>query len=429
MLVWITAHSNTLLDFLMPLLLGLSEPQCRHALNVVEALLVCGALKHKTLAALTRVLGLPHADQYACADFFRASPWDYAPVRWAVTLFLLRTVAAIQQKTGWRLLFISVDDALAQKDIATEELEAVDWHHDHVTQRRQKGQNTKGSKYVCLHLQLGPVQFTLNWRVYLKRKQVKRLNSERRKQGLDPLQYAKLSTLVMDMLTEIVPHLPTGCRVYVLFDAWYDGHELEAFIRSHGWHWICATRYNRVVNDRSVSLWWSHLGHQRIARVHVRSATRSRTYLTRHVVGRLRRYPDPVVAIISKRDRRDTTPAYFLCSDTTLSVQTILKYYGYRWQTEVDNWYLKERFGLADYRLHSLEAILRWHTLVFATYAFTQYRRAVPLLTNPKATLPDLSEVLTEHQTWHTRQTVSYIAALAREGKSDAEIAALLMPA
>ena len=69
----------------------------------------------------------------------------------------------------------------------------------------------------------------------------------------------------------------------------------------------------------------------------------------------VRRYPEPVVAIISKRARRDRHPAYFLCSDTTLSIGMILKYYGYRWQAEVDNWYLKECFGLADYR----RAILR----------------------------------------------------------------------
>ena len=146
------------------------------------------------------------------------------------------------------------------------------------------------------------------------------------------------------------------------------------------------------------------------------------------MVGRLRRYPEPVVAIISKRARRDVHPAYFLCSDTTLSVRTILKYYGCRWQAEVDNWYLKERFGLADYRLQSYEAILRWHTLVFAAYAFVQYRRVRPLLTNPKATLTELPEVLAAHQHEHLRQTVCYIAALARRGLSDAKILADLVP-
>jgi hypothetical protein len=242
------------------------------------------------------------------------------------------------------------------------------------------------------------------------------------------LTYRKLPTLVQDMLDEIAPHLPPACKVYVLFDAWYDGRCLQRFIHAHGWHWICSTRSNRVVNDRQLCQWWNHLGHQRIEHVSVRSTKRSHTYLTRHVVGRLRHYPDPVVAIISKRDRRDHSPAYFLCSDPSLSVRTILKYYGYRWQTEVDNWYLKERFGLADYRLHSLEAILRWHTLVFAAYAFVQYQRVLPLLTNPHATLPELPDVLADFQAWHAHQTVSYIAALARQGKNDAEILAVLMP-
>ena len=171
MLTWIVAHSETLCNFLKPLLIGFSEAQERHALNFIEALLVCPA-KHKTLAALTRLLRLDHTDEYALADFFRVSPWEAGPVQRAVTGFLLRIVAQIQVKTDWRLLFLSVDDALCRKDVATHALEAVGLHYDHVTQRRQKGQYTNGSRYVSLHLQFGPVQFTLAWRLYLKRAQV-----------------------------------------------------------------------------------------------------------------------------------------------------------------------------------------------------------------------------------------------------------------
>jgi hypothetical protein len=180
------------------------------------------------------------------------------------------------------------------------------------------------------------------------------------------LTFQKLPTLVIQMLDEIAPHLPKGCRIFVLFDTWYDNQHVQKKIRSFGWHWICGTRSNRNVSERPLSHWWSHLNHQRITRVVVRSATRRHTYSTRQLVGPLRHYPDPVVAIISKRKQRDTSPAYFLCSDTRLSVHTILKYYGYRWQAEVDNWFLKERVGLADYRVQSVEAISRWHTLVFA---------------------------------------------------------------
>jgi hypothetical protein len=421
MLTWIVAHSDAVCNFFLPLLIGFSPAQQRHALNVIEALLVC-PFKHKTLAGLTRLLGLPHADEFALADFFRVSPWDSQPIQQALPRLLLRTVCTIQQRTGWRLLFLSVDDALCPKDVATQALDAVSFHYDHVQPRRQSGKFTNASCYVMLHLQLGPVQFTLSWRLYLKRKQVQKLKRQRAGQGLPQLTYRKMSALVEEMLTEIAPQLPQGCHVYVLFDAWYDNHHLLKFIRRQGWHWICATRSNRVLSERPVRQWWGHLNHQRIERVSVHSATRSHTYATRHVVGRLRRYPDLVVAIISKRERRDLHPAYFLCSDVTLSVRCMLKYYGYRWQTEVDNRYLKERFGLADYRVHSIEAIQHWHVLVFAAYAFVQYQRALPLLKDPHATLQPLSDVLAAHQHGHVRQTVCQLAALVREGKSDAEL-------
>jgi hypothetical protein len=100
-------------------------------------------------------------------------------VQQAVMLFLLQTMAQIQRLTGWRLLFLSIDDALAPKDVATTALEAVTFHHDHVEQRRQKKHYTNASRYVTLHLQLGSAQFTLAWRLYLSRKQVQRLNRAR----------------------------------------------------------------------------------------------------------------------------------------------------------------------------------------------------------------------------------------------------------
>ena len=95
--LWIVAHSDALCNFLLPLLAELTGPQQRHALNVVAALLVCTRLKHRTLAALTRVLRVPHADQFACADFFRCSAWSAAQVQQALMRFLLQTVAAFNK--------------------------------------------------------------------------------------------------------------------------------------------------------------------------------------------------------------------------------------------------------------------------------------------------------------------------------------------
>ena len=424
---WIVAHSDTLCNFIGSLALGLSASQMRHVLNCIEALLVCPA-KHKTLAALTRLLRLPHADEYALADFFRVSPWQAATVRTAVLRFLLAFATQVQRATRQRLVFISVDDSLCRKHARTRALEAVGWHHDHNKARRQLGHCTNASCYVTLHLQLGPVQLPLNWRLYLKRSQVKLLNRQRRGSDRPRLAYCGLAALVMEMLDEVAPHLPASCRVYILFDAWYDNHKLQQFIRAHGWHWLCASRSNRRVGDFQLGQWWSHLGQQRCERIPLRLASRSHIYLTRHTVGRLRRYPGDVVALISKRARRDTQPAYFLCSDTALSVRCIVKYYAYRWQAEVDNWFLKERLGLADFRLRPVEAIANWHALVFAAYAFVAYRRALPLLEQPMTALAPLAEVLANHRQFHARQTVVQIASLVRAGYSDAQLLAELFP-
>lgn len=424
---WIVAHSETLCNFLIPLLAGFSEAQLAHALNVIEGLLVCPA-KHKTLAALTRLLWRAHADEYALADFFRRSPWSGVAVQQAVTRFLLGFVTQVQAATGWRLLFLSLDDSLCRKDLETHALQAVSLHHDHVQQRRQVGHFTNSSRFVSLHLQLGPIQLPLIWRVYLKRSQVVALNRARRGTGQPRLPFVSLPDLAQAMLAEIAPQLPAKARVYVLFDHWYDGRPLQKFIRAHGWHFICAAHANRRLGDFGLSEWWHHLGHQRCERFTLRAATRSHTYRTRHTVGPLRGQPGDVLAIISKRDRRKATPVYFLCSDVHLSVPTALKYYNHRWQAEIDNWWLKERFGLADYRLHALEAILNWHALVFAAYGFIQYRRALPLLQDPQAALASTAETLAEHQRWHTRQTVAAIAKLARAGQTDDQIFDQLWP-
>lgn len=424
---WIVAHSESLCNFLIPVLLNFSAAQQRHVLNVIEALLVC-SVKHKTLSALTRVLQVEHADQFALADFFRVSPWSAIAVRQALTQAVLKLIVTLQVRTGWRLLFLRLDDSLCPKDVATHALEAVSFHYDHVQQRRQKSSYTNASRYVTLGLQLGPLHFILTWRLYLKRSQVQQLNRARRCQPQTLLLYYPLRVLVEQMLDEVAPQLPTGCSVYVLFDAWYGSHQLFKFIRAHGWLWICAAKSNRRLSAYRLDQWWFHLGHQPLERVTTRSTKGSHTYLTRHLVGRLPRYPDPVIALISKRHRRDTHAAYFLCSNTHLSVRCIVKYYGYRWPTEVDNWFLKERLGLADYRLQSLEAILHWHTLVFAAFMFLQAQRVAPTARRAKAPLPTLSEVLAEHQHAHAERTIRHIAHLVRAGISDDELIAQLLP-
>lgn len=93
----IIQHFEPLCAFLLPLIATLSEPQQRHALNVVGALLVC-THKHKCLTTLTAMLRLPHADHFALADFFGQSTWDPLEVRRAVLRTQMATLAQVLQQ-------------------------------------------------------------------------------------------------------------------------------------------------------------------------------------------------------------------------------------------------------------------------------------------------------------------------------------------
>lgn len=423
-------HFEPLCVFLMPLMAVMSEPQQRHVLNVVGALLVC-ASKHKCLTTLTAMLRVRHADHFALADFFRHSPWCPLDVHRAVLIRQMATVARVLRQAGENTpIYLAVDDSLAVKDAGTEALEAVSWHHDHVKPRAQlrvKGSDySKAARFVTVTLVLHGLSFSLTWRLYLSRKQVKRLN--RTRAAHDRLSYVKLIELVKAMLDEIAPHLPTAARVVVLFDSWYASAELMNAIRARGWHFICAVKSNRTVSGSSVSTYWRTLSRQRITRVKTTSTKGSQTYHTRVITGRLRGVPHDVVAVISKRHPRKPQTACFVCSDLRLRAQGILRGYAHRWPCETDNFLLKERLGLADFRLHTVEAVQRWFCLVFAAYAFVRSRIAETWLAHPK--LPKLSfhDLIAQQQRWHLEHLVAFVADRARAGWSNQQLIDHLLP-
>lgn len=424
----IIEYFQPLCVFLMPVIEQLSRPQQRHMLNLISALLVC-TCKHKTLATLTRLLRVEHADQYAAADFFRVSDWDETIVSSKVLVAMMKAVAAVQAKTGWRLIFLSTDDSLCCKDIGTDALEAVAFQHDHVKQRQQWKEYTKAACVVTLVLHMGPFSLPVAHRLYLKQKQVRRLNRSR-DDGLR-LMFVSKPDLARQMLEQIYPYLPKGSQVWVLFDSWYASNELLKWIRSCGWHFVCAVKSNRKVGRYQVSQWWTHLGHQSVVTIKPRQTPGSPTYLTRRAVGKLPRYGHEVVAILSKRHRKAKGLAYFICSDVRLTTHTIMKYYAHRWDCEIDNRFLKQQLGLADFRLHSVEATQRWFALVFAAYAFVCVRKIDSWLALPNATAAQVMSthaVMDEHQCSHFKSLVCHVAALARAGSSDHDILTQLLP-
>jgi hypothetical protein len=353
MLTAIVQHSEELVAFINALNIVLYQPQIRHLIQMVDALLTSN--QTKTISGLYRLLkGQP--DPKNGADFLRESPWEPEDIsgprkRWMVMKFLelaRRVNVAFE-------IFIGIDDSLGKKGKATKHLEAVDYQHNHTESSKRKQVYTNGYVYVEVHVQIGPFGFLFDTRLFLREKTVRRLNRERPAEKR--LRYRTKYALARQILVELESLLPKGHKVYVLFDSWYASKKLIKFCRRQKWQVICAIKSNRRIDKVRVD------------------------------------------AIISKKRPGDKFPKYFVCTDLTLSVQQALRYYQKRWPVEVDNTYLKNALGLGDFRLQSLEATQKWFAVVMLAINYLQYRMALAYTKNPSKTC--LADFIRQHRLEH----------------------------
>jgi len=398
MLTAIVQHSQELVAFITVLNTALYQPQIRHLIQMVDALLTSNDTK--TISGLYRLLkGQP--DPKNGADFLRESPWEAEDIsaprkRWMVNKFL---EFASQVNMAFEI-FIGIDDSLGKKGKATQHLEAVDYHHNHTESSKKKQAYTNGYVYVEVHLQLGPFGFLYDTRLFLREKTIRRLN--RKRSAEKRLRYRSKYALAHEMLVELEPLLPKGHQVYVLFDSWYASKKLIKFCRRQKWHVICAIKSNRRIDKVRVdrhNLALRHKPYERITLEVVDEDRKALSYYTRVLQGHLEDFAEPVHAIISKKRPGDKFPKYFVCTDLTLTVQQALRYYQKRWPVEVDNTYLKNVLGLGDFRQQSLEATQKWFAVVMLAINYLQYRWALAYRTNLSKT--SLADFIRQHRLEH----------------------------
>jgi len=381
MLTAIVQHSVELVAFITALNIALYQPQMRHLLQMVDALLVSNDTK--TISGLYRLLkGQP--DPKTGADFLRESPWEPNDVssprkRWMVNKFL-----EMAGNLNIALdIFISIDDSLGKKGKATKHLDAVDIQHNHNESSRKKQAYTNGYVYVEVHLQIGPIDFLFDTQIYLREKTVRRLNRGRLPE--ERLHYRSKYALAREILMEFTQLLPKGHKVYVLFDSWYSSAKLIKFCRRQKWQVICVIKSNRRIDKVRVdqhNLALRHKHYEQITLVAMDEKHKAPKYYTRLAKGHLEDIPEPVHAIISKKRPGDKFPKYFVCTDLTLSVEQALRYYQKRWPVEVDNTYLKIALGLGDFRQQSFEATQKWFAIVMLAINYLLYRMAVAYCKN-----------------------------------------------
>jgi hypothetical protein len=327
---------------------------------------------------------------------------------------LVRTALRLAQAAGAEhLVFLSLDDSLTVKGQATCHLEGVDWHYDHTESRLGHPVYKNAMVFLLLRLHVGPFSFTVDMRLYLREKTVRRIN--RGRPTAQRLKFRSKISLARTMLSEVAPLIPADYPVYVLFDSWYAAAKLIKWCRRRHWHVICALRSNRGLNNIPLAQHHQRLRHKRYTRVTLTAADTKRTYLVRDLNGTLNDVAGTVRVFISKRHPNDRKPRYFMSTDLSLSAHRALTWYLKRWPCEVANLYLKTRLGLGDFRLRSFEAIEKYHITCWLALAFLEWRVA----THPER-FKTPADVIRQERLDHARQTLRAACDMAiRTGDLD----------
>lgn len=371
MLTRIVHNSDKLCTFFDLLNLNLSKPQGQHLLNLADALLVCE--DEKTLAALQRQF-IQAPDASNMADFLRISPWKAADVRQRLRRSQVSWAIAQAERLGLpKVIYINIDDSLGEKDRDTRHLEPVDWFHDHAESTQTKPVFKNAFCYLEANLRIGNMVVTVDLRLYLREKTVRRLNRQR--QAGQRIPFRSKNSLAKSILAELHPLLPAGWVVYVQFDSWYASEKLIQYVHRQGWQVTCGLKHNRKLNGKRIDQFASALKHRRYQQVQVTAADKkATTYYVRQTTGRLQKVAFEVRVFFSKRHPREKSPAYFMSTDLTRSAQQALQGYSGRWSCEVLNFYLKTQLGLADFRVRSYKAVDKYLVVVLLTWAYVERR-------------------------------------------------------
>jgi len=373
MLTRILHNSEKLCAFLDQLDIELSQPQRRHMLNMADALLVCE--DKKTLAALQRQF-VEAPDASNMADFLRISPWQANEVRASLRAHQVAWLIAEAERIGApKVIYINIDDSLGEKDKDTRHLEPVDWFFDHSESTKTKPRYKNGFCYVVCTMRVGPNVATVDLRLYLREKTVRRLNRKRPKEQRLP--FRSKYRIARQILVELAPLLPKGWKVYVQFDSWYASRRLIKFVRRQKWHVTCGLKSNRKLDGKRLDSHAQALRHRWYTRVRVTTADGDeQTYYVRRLDGRLADVPYDVRVYFSKRHPREKSPAYIGCTDLTCSAKQALQGYAWRWSCETVNFYLKTQAGLGDFRVQSYEAVDKYMVVVHLAWAYVEQRFA-----------------------------------------------------
>jgi hypothetical protein len=166
--------------------------------------------------------------------------------------------------------------------------------------------------------------------------------------------------------------------VYVLVDSWNTSKKLIDQCSQKGFHLIGGLRANRKIYPVGIGIKITEFASQFIQKRDLHSVTvGDHKYKLFVYVGHLSDTESAKVLLLSWKGEFNSskTPFCILCTDCSLDLVTILRYYNVRWSIETGYRYFKDLLGFDEYQLLSHKGIERYWCIEFLTYNFLEHQR------------------------------------------------------
>jgi hypothetical protein len=228
-----------------------------------------------------------------------------------------------------------------------------------------------------------------------------------------------------------------GTRTHVLLDTWYSAKSIWKVARErgflittglkknrslrvpdpeaeHGWRWQTLAEYAAGLSpdDYQQVRWPRQEEEERTVYVHVVSTRVRKGYRCQVVIVR-----ESLTAPVSQT-------RFWASSDLEADLPTLIGHIAARWQVEVLFADAKEVLGLDQYQVMSAHAIVRFWTLVLATYTFLEEEQA--LLTAQEQRHVTLGQARRAIQTTHRHHLLEWIYAQFHAGATPDDLAVRL---
>ena len=351
-----------IVKFVLSLHLMLSKPQMNHVITFMQGMVLCDGWKN--ISQIRRVTHQPR-DLSCMTRFLNESPWLPNRITRRRQQFIMEKIKRARAKRGDTrpVVFLIIDDTQCKKDVSTKHMEGLDFYFSHAD-----GKSVWSHSLVTAHIVSDSYSFAWDFRSYFRESYCEAHGTT----------FKSKNDLAVELINDYARFHQLGNeQVYVLVDSWYTSKKLIDACNQKGFHLIGAFRINRKLYPKGIGIKTSAFASQFIRKSDLHSVTvDGHSYKVYPYEGPLSDVENVKVLLSWEKAFDPSQPPFcLLCTDLSLNLVTILRYYEVRWHIETGYRYFKELLGFDQYQHLSHKGIELFWNLQFLVYTFLEHQR------------------------------------------------------